>query len=213
MLTLPSSLPTQAREISEKPLIRIAPPEFQFHPAKNGIGLVSRLTVRNLLQNSIAIKFKTNAPLRYSVKPVQAVLAPRESIQIYVRSDGPPQEVDRFLMQSVSLTADEAKAMDAEGWRRIERWRIMENLINCRIADGMLRRESAGQMGMKERNIGLEKGEPEKTKRQAQWALVSRYSRVQVLVVSFLCILVGLMLPFEQYLSVFFHENAIVDRL
>ncbi|CAO3663489.1 unnamed protein product [Umbelopsis ramanniana] len=90
------------------PVIRISPPEFQFYPVRQGAGFTARLHVKNLIENSVAFKFKTNAPTRYSVKPVLAVLHPGDAIETYVRSETPISDQDKFLIQSVPLTEEES---------------------------------------------------------------------------------------------------------
>ena len=51
--------------------------------SKVSSGLVSKLKIKNLLSAPVGYKFKTNAPLRYSVKPVLGVLAPGQSIEVF----------------------------------------------------------------------------------------------------------------------------------
>ncbi|KAG0321510.1 Motile sperm domain-containing protein 2 [Dissophora globulifera] len=94
-------------------------------------GLVSKLKIKNLLQTPVGYKFKTNAPLRYSVKPVLGVLQPGQSIEVFVRCESWVNPQDRFLLQSVSLGEDESKQIDAVTWKDIDRRRFVENFIQC----------------------------------------------------------------------------------
>ncbi|KAG0226274.1 PapD-like protein [Mortierella sp. GBAus27b] len=112
-------------------LLRISPQIFQFTASKVSSGLVSKLKIRNLLDTPVGYKFKTNAPQRYSVKPVLGVLAPGKSIDIFVRCENWVNPQDRFLLQSVALEEDESKRIDATTWREIDRRRIVENFIQC----------------------------------------------------------------------------------
>ncbi|KAG0295670.1 hypothetical protein BGZ96_011247 [Linnemannia gamsii] len=47
-------------------------------------GQVSKVKLKNLSSSPVGYKFKTNAPMKYSVKPVLGVLAPDESVKIFV---------------------------------------------------------------------------------------------------------------------------------
>ncbi|KAL1914379.1 uncharacterized protein VTP21DRAFT_8959 [Calcarisporiella thermophila] len=190
--------------ISEKPLIRISPPQFDFLPSRNGNGYVSRLSIRNMLGNSIGFKFKTNAPTRYSVKPVLATLGPHESLEIYVRSDSEVKPGDKFLMQSISLTDEEARQLDARFWRELDRRRVMENLIACRVAQPPV--AARPEQEMKKNSRG------EKLDSALHWMFAVRYTRIQLLIISFLCILVGFILPIERYIHVFY-GGEMEDRL
>jgi hypothetical protein len=46
-------------------------------------GQVSKVKLKNLSSSPVGYKFKTNAPIKYSVKPVLGVLAPDESVKIF----------------------------------------------------------------------------------------------------------------------------------
>lgn len=129
------------------------------------------------------VQFKTNAPLRYSVKPVLAVLQPNASLEVYgtrplcpfythsgcdrfnvllhamlltfhfplsppniiVRSESPINPSDRFLIQSVSLTEDEAALTSSSTWKQIDRRRLTENFINCSMMRGSRPRSSSAE--------------------------------------------------------------------
>ncbi|KAI9283003.1 PapD-like protein [Umbelopsis sp. AD052] len=113
------------------PVIRISPPEFQFYPLRQGPGFTARLHVKNLIEHSVAFKFKTNAPTRYSVKPVLAVLHPGDAIETYVRSETPISDQDKFLIQSVPLTEEESdlemtSAEVKKKWARVHQRRERE---------------------------------------------------------------------------------------
>ncbi|KAI8600343.1 hypothetical protein EDD21DRAFT_354635 [Dissophora ornata] len=99
--------------------------------SKVSSGLVSKLKIKNLLQTPVGYKFKTNAPLRYSVKPVLGVLAPGQSVEVFVRCESWVNPQDRFLLQSVALGEDESQQIDAVTWKSLDRRRIIENFIQC----------------------------------------------------------------------------------
>ncbi|KAF9122682.1 hypothetical protein BGW39_009572 [Mortierella sp. 14UC] len=98
---------------STSAILRISPQTFQFTASKVSSGLVSKLKIKNLHATHVGYKFKTNAPLRYSVKPVLGVLAPGQSIEVFVRCESWVNPQDRFLLQSVSLTEQESQHVDA----------------------------------------------------------------------------------------------------
>ncbi|RUS30802.1 PapD-like protein, partial [Jimgerdemannia flammicorona] len=146
-----------AKPPQQPPVIRISPPEFQFYTSRHSNGFISRLTVKNLKNNPVGFKFKTNAPLRYSVKPVLAVLQPNASLEVFgtrrladcdrliFRSESQINPVDRFLIQSVLLTEEEAALTNSSTWKQIDRRRLMENFINCCMMRGARPRSSSAE--------------------------------------------------------------------
>ncbi|KAF9147077.1 Motile sperm domain-containing protein 2 [Linnemannia schmuckeri] len=109
--------------------------------SKVSSGLVSKLKIKNLHATPVGYKFKTNAPLRYSVKPVLGVLAPGQSIEVFVRCESWVNPQDRFLLQSVSLTEPESQHIDAVTWKEIDRRRLVENFIQCSSSSTLSMRE------------------------------------------------------------------------
>ncbi|KAG0292031.1 phosphatidylinositol-binding protein scs2 [Linnemannia gamsii] len=109
--------------------------------SKVSSGLVSKLKIKNLHATPVGYKFKTNAPLRYSVKPVLGVLAPGQSIEVFVRCESWVNPQDRFLLQSVSLTEPESQHIDAVTWKEIDRRRLVENYIQCSSSSTLSIRE------------------------------------------------------------------------
>ncbi|KAF9363175.1 Motile sperm domain-containing protein 2 [Mortierella sp. NVP85] len=126
-----STSPSSSANSPPPALLRISPQIFQFTASKVSSGLVSKLKIKNLLKTPVGYKFKTNAPQRYSVKPVLGVLAPGQSLDIFVRCENWVNPQDRFLLQSVALEEDESQHIDAVTWREIDRRRIVENFIQC----------------------------------------------------------------------------------
>ncbi|KAF8952116.1 Motile sperm domain-containing protein 2, partial [Entomortierella lignicola] len=115
--------------------------------SKVSSGLVSKLKIKNSLQTHVGYKFKTNAPLRYSVKPVLGVLAPGQSIEVFVRCESWVNPQDRFLLQSVSLGEEESQQIDAVTWKEIDRRRIMENFIQCSSSSTLAMRDPQDDAG------------------------------------------------------------------
>ncbi|KAJ3378948.1 hypothetical protein HDU92_007010 [Lobulomyces angularis] len=99
----------------------------------SGTTLLGKITVQSNSANPIGYKFKTNAPARYSVKPVLGVLEPHCSINILVRTEGNINATDRFLIQTVSLTSDESLIINSNTWKQLDRSRLYENFIDCKI--------------------------------------------------------------------------------
>ncbi|KAG0057287.1 Motile sperm domain-containing protein 2 [Gryganskiella cystojenkinii] len=128
-----SSSPTSSTSSSQSTtsFLRISPQNFQFTASKVSSGLVSKLKIKNLLSAPVGYKFKTNAPLRYSVKPVLGVLTPGQSIEVFVRCENWVNPQDRFLLQSVALTKEESDYIDATSWKELDRRRIIETFIQC----------------------------------------------------------------------------------
>jgi hypothetical protein len=97
------------------PTIRVSPSEFCFQTSKSNPNVyVGRVSLRTVAADSpIGFKFKTNAPDRYSVRPVMGVLSPDgEAVDVYARCDGAVQVDDRFMIESVTLTEEEASQLN-----------------------------------------------------------------------------------------------------
>ncbi|KAJ1961254.1 hypothetical protein GGI12_003348 [Dipsacomyces acuminosporus] len=125
------------------PLIRISPSEFQFTESKSGYS--SRLRLTNLQQRPVGFKFKTNAPHKFLVKPVVCSLPKKGmAVDVIVKSTSPINDSDRFLIQTVALSPDEAEGLDSAKWRTLDPSRIMEDLIQCTIGR---RRSSVSSQG------------------------------------------------------------------
>ncbi|KAG0349494.1 Motile sperm domain-containing protein 2 [Podila humilis] len=122
-------------------ILRISPQTFQFTASKVSSGLVSQIKIKNVLPTPVGYKFKTNAPLRYSVKPVLGVLAPGESIKVFVRCESWVNPQDRFLLQSVNLTEEESQYIDAATWKDLSRRRIIESFIQCSSSSTLAMRD------------------------------------------------------------------------
>ncbi|RKP15398.1 hypothetical protein BJ684DRAFT_18277 [Piptocephalis cylindrospora] len=120
--------------------LRISPPDLTFSPSKTrSYTKVGRLTLSypadaagsNPVQH-LGFKFKTNAPDRYSVKPVLGVLAPGAQVDVYVRCEGFGVHMgDRFLVQIATLTEEEAGSLNARTWRELGEDRLGSTFIPC----------------------------------------------------------------------------------
>ncbi|KAF9147654.1 hypothetical protein BG015_010668 [Linnemannia schmuckeri] len=113
-------------------VLRISPQQFHFTASRISPGQVSKVKLKNLSSSPVGYKFKTNAPMKYSVKPVLGVLAPDESVKIFVRSDNWVSPQDRFLLQSIVLKDDEeAQSIDSRSWKSLDPKRFIECYIPC----------------------------------------------------------------------------------
>ncbi|KAH7047673.1 PapD-like protein [Linnemannia elongata] len=113
-------------------ILRISPQQFHFTASRVSPGQVSKVKLKNLSSSPVGYKFKTNAPMKYSVKPVLGVLAPDESIKIFVRCDNWISPQDRFLLQCIVLKDDEeAKSIDSRSWKSLDPKRFIECYIPC----------------------------------------------------------------------------------
>ncbi|KAF9975816.1 hypothetical protein BGZ73_000357 [Actinomortierella ambigua] len=72
--------------------------------------------MKNLWSTPVGYKFKTNAPLRYSVKPVLGVMAPGQTIEVFALSEA------------------ESEKIDSVSWRALDTRRIVETYIQCSSA-------------------------------------------------------------------------------
>jgi hypothetical protein len=78
LASLPPPRPSSSSYIS------ISSPTVNFSASKQASGYVSRITIASrLADRPIAFKLKTNAPQRYSVKPVYGLIQPDQSVDIY----------------------------------------------------------------------------------------------------------------------------------
>ncbi|KAI8584155.1 hypothetical protein K450DRAFT_218450 [Umbelopsis ramanniana AG] len=199
------------------PVIRISPPEFQFYPLRQGPGFTARLHVKNLIENSVAFKFKTNAPTRYSVKPVLAVLHPGDAIETYVRSETPISDQDKFLIQSVPLTEEESGLeMTSAEWKALDKRRITDNFINCVMMRGLRprvqsieSRSSSPPVSPRLSPIPLSPSPSPSTQqynrsvRQHDQKESQSFPTFKIVIFSIICILIGLLIPFEKFALLF----------
>ncbi|KAH8550703.1 PapD-like protein [Umbelopsis sp. PMI_123] len=195
------------------PVIRISPPEFQFYPSRQGSGYTARLHVKNLIESSVAFKFKTNAPTRYSVKPVLAVLHPGDAIETYVRSETPVSDQDKFLIQSVPLTEEESDLeMTAAEWKALDKRRITDNFINCVLMRGLRprvqsieSRSSSPPMSPRLSPIPPSPSSPQynRSVHQQDKSEQQPFPTFKIVIFSIICILIGLLIPFEKFALLF----------
>ncbi|KAI9229433.1 MAG: hypothetical protein DHS80DRAFT_22310 [Piptocephalis tieghemiana] len=125
--------------------LRISPSDLTFSPSKSRAQIhVARLTLyypvdhqpssSSFSSRPLGFKVKTNAPGRYSVKPVMGLLAPGSQIDVHVRCEGlGVVRGDRFLIQAVLLTEMEASSLTPRSWRRLEDHRLHSIFIPCTI--------------------------------------------------------------------------------
>ncbi|CAO3563250.1 unnamed protein product [Mortierella alpina] len=116
---------------ADQSLIQISPQQFHFYASRVPPGQIAKLRLKNLSTESIGYKFKTNAPSKYSVKPVLGALAPGETLKIFVRSESWISPQDRFLLQTVALTQEEVSDLSTSSWKILDHKRFVEHFIKC----------------------------------------------------------------------------------
>ncbi|KAF9198514.1 phosphatidylinositol-binding protein scs2 [Haplosporangium sp. Z 27] len=99
------------------------------------------LIIRNPTQLPIAFKVKTTAPKQYCVRPNSGRVEPGQELEVQVQmqamKEDPPVDFkckDKFLVQSVAITAEREELPAAELWPTIEREardQIREKKIRC----------------------------------------------------------------------------------
>ncbi|KAF9328062.1 hypothetical protein BG006_008727 [Podila minutissima] len=94
-------------------LLHIVPHIFQFSVSKVSTGQVAKVKLKNTSLTPVGYKLKTNAPQKYSVRPVFGVLMPGDSVKVFVRSEGWINPQDRFLLQSIALGDEEGHTFQA----------------------------------------------------------------------------------------------------
>ncbi|KAG0259097.1 phosphatidylinositol-binding protein scs2 [Mortierella polycephala] len=99
------------------------------------------LIIRNPTQLPIAFKVKTTAPKQYCVRPNSGRVEPGQELEVQVQMQAMRQEPpadfkckDKFLVQSIAITAEREKIPPTELWPTIEREakdQIREKKIRC----------------------------------------------------------------------------------
>ncbi|KAF9935058.1 phosphatidylinositol-binding protein scs2 [Linnemannia zychae] len=99
------------------------------------------LIIRNPTQLPIAFKVKTTAPKQYCVRPNSGRIEPGQELEVQVQmqamKEDPPADFkckDKFLVQSVAITAEREQIAPADLWPTMERDakdQIREKKIRC----------------------------------------------------------------------------------
>ncbi|KAF9275856.1 phosphatidylinositol-binding protein scs2 [Mortierella alpina] len=99
------------------------------------------LVIRNPTQLPIAFKVKTTAPKQYCVRPNSGRVEPGQELEVQVQmqamKEDPPVDFkckDKFLVQSVAITAEREQLAPQDLWPTIEREakdQIREKKIRC----------------------------------------------------------------------------------
>ncbi|KAG0289181.1 phosphatidylinositol-binding protein scs2 [Linnemannia gamsii] len=99
------------------------------------------LIIRNPTQLPIAFKVKTTAPKQYCVRPNSGRIEPGQELEVQVQmqamKEDPPADFkckDKFLVQSVAITAEREQIASADLWPTMERDakdQIREKKIRC----------------------------------------------------------------------------------
>ncbi|KAG0212347.1 phosphatidylinositol-binding protein scs2 [Mortierella sp. GBA30] len=99
------------------------------------------LVIRNPTQLPIAFKVKTTAPRQYCVRPNSGRVEPGQELEVQVQmqamKEDPPADFkckDKFLVQSIAITAEREQLLPTELWPTMEREakdQIREKKIRC----------------------------------------------------------------------------------
>ncbi|KAJ4302399.1 phosphatidylinositol-binding protein scs2 [Collariella sp. IMI 366227] len=94
------------------------------------------LRIRNTNNHAVAFKVKTTAPKQYCVRPNSGRIEPGNDVEVSVLLQAMRQEPpldtkcrDKFLVQSVAITADKEFANVAQIWDSVEKSAIQEKKI------------------------------------------------------------------------------------
>lgn len=106
--------------------VELDPPELGFkRPFQHEVSQTLRL--RNPHSDPVAFKVKTTAPKQYCVRPNSGRIEPGDDVEVQIllqamKEDPPPDAKcrDKFLVQSVLVTADKEFANVATLWSNIE---------------------------------------------------------------------------------------------
>ncbi|KAJ3049245.1 Motile sperm domain-containing protein 2 [Rhizophlyctis rosea] len=218
---------TQPVKVSQH-LLAISPPDFRFTDSRLSVGFISRLTLTNRNTKPVGFKFKTNAPARYSVKPVLGTLEPNASVDVFVRSETQINATDRFLLQTTLLTLEEASGINATTWKQLDRRRMSETFIDCRLRDGSIPSKSLthspsqsslrsathtpstsvqsySSLSSKPSKPSLKQplNNAEKAQQitRAMTAMTAaRYNKLQAVIISAVCLVLGILVPYKWLL-------------
>ncbi|KAG0379456.1 hypothetical protein BGX24_000342 [Mortierella sp. AD032] len=72
---------THSASLPSGEVLRISPQQFYFTASRVSPGQVSKVKLKNLSSSPVGYKFKTNAPMKYSVKPVLGFAATTGSVR------------------------------------------------------------------------------------------------------------------------------------
>ncbi|KAI8823599.1 uncharacterized protein EV422DRAFT_361616 [Fimicolochytrium jonesii] len=116
--------------------LTLSPCDLFFTPTRSNVGVIAKITLHNTHHsgNAVGYKIKTNAPARYSVKNVIGVLPQGGMCDVLVRSESTIQPDDRFLLQTIRLSEEEAKRLDSTKWRTLDRARMTDTFIDCKVS-------------------------------------------------------------------------------
>ncbi|KAF2279676.1 MSP domain-containing protein [Westerdykella ornata] len=106
--------------------VELEPPELGFkRPFQQEVSQILRL--RNPHSDPVAFKVKTTAPKQYCVRPNSGRIEPGQDVEVKIllqamKEDPPPDAKcrDKFLVQSVLITADKEFTNVASLWSHIE---------------------------------------------------------------------------------------------
>ncbi|TPX70386.1 hypothetical protein SpCBS45565_g01821 [Spizellomyces sp. 'palustris'] len=182
-----------------KPLLNLTPTDLFFTPTRSNIGVIAKVTIQNPGKRAVGYKLKTNAPARYSVKPVLGVLVGGGSVDVLVRSESDIQPNDRFLLQTVHLSDEETKGLDAIKWRTLDRRRFVEIFIDCkRVSESIQIKHFLSST--------ITASSPTITSPQHPSQVLTKSDTVRVtpldvVVFTCLCLVLGILMPYRSLLG------------
>ncbi|KAI8907775.1 hypothetical protein DFJ77DRAFT_177822 [Powellomyces hirtus] len=198
--------------------VTLTPSTLFFAPTRSTVGVIAKITLQNAHDaGAVGFKIKTNAPARYSVKPVLGVLLPGAVVHVLVRSEAPIQpDHDRFLLQTIPLSDEEAQRMDPAKWRTLDRSRMADTFISCKASHSRPRtlsssssytsstgsppRTTSGIAASSHRPPSLSKSQPARPPSSPPTpttTLQIRVTKLDLLVFSFVCLVLGGIMPYS----------------
>ncbi|KAF9436233.1 phosphatidylinositol-binding protein scs2 [Entomortierella beljakovae] len=111
------------------------------------------LIIRNPTQLPVAFKVKTTAPKQYCVRPNSGRIEAGQELEVQVQMQALKEDLpadfkckDKFLVQSIAITAEREKLQQAALWPTIEREardQIREKKIRCAFLPSLATHEGA----------------------------------------------------------------------
>ncbi|KAI9090499.1 hypothetical protein DFS34DRAFT_344201 [Phlyctochytrium arcticum] len=200
-----TAAPPQTTMQHQKPHVVPSPLDLYFTPTRSNVGLIAKVSLQSTHgTRPIGYKLKTNAPARYSVKPVLGVLWDGKSLDVLVRSEGGLHPQDRFLLQTVVLTEEEAKDLDAAKWKTLDRRRMVDTFLDCKHSS--LRLRGSNDSLTTQSTIPQPQPSPPppsynpSTTTQTQTDLSVRVTKLDLIVFSCLCLVLGILMPYRSLL-------------
>ncbi|TPX63125.1 hypothetical protein SpCBS45565_g06858 [Spizellomyces sp. 'palustris'] len=198
MSTTRTSTVTAIEPVSPKAHLSLSPNDLYFTPTRSHVGVIARISLQNNhpSKRPVGYKLKTNAPARYSVKPVLGVLLAGATVDVLVRSESAIHPDDRFLLQTIFLTDEESTGLNAAKWRTLDRRRMADIFIDCKPATSRPRGLSAASTSSSSSAGTSTTLRPSPTKNPGDVSV--RVTPLDVVVFSCLCLVLGILMPYRS---------------